>query len=175
MKDGLLCFSIGLPAQELAVPEFPSSAALAENKDVRLYSRKVACSSVAPTRSIGNSGSACVAVHELSFGCCSCIQTPSARGNSQREMEICSARLVVRGPEPATMGLNNRSADTKPHTGAVLLSRKESVEYLTSLVSGKSNASVCDPYQKLFAVIILGAEGELTRAVDGLHCVDTVD
>ena len=73
------------------------------------------------------------------------------------------------------MGLNNRSADTKPHTRAVLLGGKESVEYLAGLVSGKSNASVCDPYQKLLAAIILGAEGELTRAIDGLHCVDTVD
>src|ERR1700728_4265746 len=105
----------------------------------------------------------------------SCVQTPGARGNSQREMEICSARMVVRGPKPPTMGLNNRSADTKPHTGTVLLGGKESVEYLASLVSGKSNASVCDPYQKLFAAVIPGAEGELTRAIDGLHGVDTVD
>ena len=74
-------------------------------------------------------------------------------------MEICSARMVVRSPEPATVGLNNRSADTKPHTGAVLLGGKESVEYLASLVSGKSDASVCDRYQKLLRRYHSGCRG----------------
>src|SRR5271163_3991314 len=78
------------------------------------------------------------------------VQAPGVRGDSQREMKTCSARMVVRSPEPATVGLNNRSADTKPHTGTVFLGRKESVEYLASLVGGKSDASVFDRYQKPF-------------------------
>jgi hypothetical protein len=73
------------------------------------------------------------------------------------------------------VGLNNRSADTKPHAGAVFLGRKESVEYLASLVGRKSDASVFDRYEKLFVAIIPGAERELTRAIDGLHCVDALD
>ena len=73
------------------------------------------------------------------------------------------------------MGLNNRAADTESHTGAAFLGRKESVEYLSSLVRGKSDASVFDRYQKLFVAIVLGAESELARAVDGLHGVDAVD
>jgi hypothetical protein len=78
-----------LPAQELAFPHFPSSAALAENKDVRLSSRKVACSSVAPTRSTGNSGSACVAVHGLSFGCWKRWDA------NPRRSEQCITRLIA--------------------------------------------------------------------------------
>ena len=103
------------------------------------------------------------------------VQTAGTGRNSQREIETGSARMVVRGPEPATVGLNNRSADAKPHTSAVFLGGKESVEYLASLVSGKSDASVCDRYQKLLVAVILGAERELTQAIDGLHCVDAVD
>ena len=83
--------------------------------------------------------------------------------------------MVVRRPEPAAVGLDNRAADTEPHAGAVFLGRKESIEYLARLVRGKSNSSVLDRYQKLFVAIILGAERELTRAIDGLHGVDAVD
>src|SRR5579863_7413093 len=90
-------------------------------------------------------------------------------------MENCSARIVVHGPEPATVGLNNGSADTKPHTGAVFLGGEESIEYLAGLVRRKSDTSVFDRYQKVFIAMILGAERELTRAIDGLHCVDDVD
>ena len=41
----------------LSLPRISCSAALAENTDVRLSSRKVACSSVVPTRCTGNPGS----------------------------------------------------------------------------------------------------------------------
>ena len=103
------------------------------------------------------------------------VNAPCVRRDSQREMKTGPTRMVVRSPEPATVGLNDRSADTKPHTGAVFLGRKESVEYLARLVRGKSNSSVLDRYQKLFVAIILGAERQLTRAIDGLHGVDAVD
>src|ERR1700722_17745261 len=90
-------------------------------------------------------------------------------------MKTSSARMVVRCPEPATVGLDNRSADAKAHPGAVFLGRKESVEYLASLVRGKPNSSIFDRYQKLFVAVVLGAERELTGAIDGLHCVDAID
>src|ERR1700733_6596055 len=76
------------------------------------------------------------------------VQVAGRGGNSQREMETGSARMVVSGPEPATVGLNDCSADAKPHTSAVFFGGKERVEYLASLVWGKSDASVCDRYQK---------------------------
>src|ERR1700739_1686897 len=90
-------------------------------------------------------------------------------------METCSARIVVCGPKPATVGLNDRSADTKSHTGAVFLGCKKSVEYLASLIRRKSDASVFDRHKKLFVAVILGAQRELARAIDGLHCVDAVN
>src|SRR5271154_3726301 len=90
-------------------------------------------------------------------------------------MKTCSARMVVRGPEPATVSFNNRPADAKPHAGAVFLGRKEGVEYLARLVSWKPNSSVFHRYQKLFVAFILGAECELTRAINGLHSVNAVD
>jgi hypothetical protein len=83
--------------------------------------------------------------------------------------------MVIRSPKPPTVRLNNRSADTEPHTGAVFLGRKESGEYLASLVGGNSDASVFDRHQKLSVAIILGAERELTWAINGLHCVDAID
>src|ERR1700691_1859286 len=82
------------------------------------------------------------------------VQARGVRGDSQREMKTRSARIVLRRPEPATVGLDNRAADPEPHTGAVLLGRKESVEYLARLVRGKSNSSVFDRYQKLLVAII---------------------
>ena len=83
--------------------------------------------------------------------------------------------MVLRHPESATVSLDDRAADAQTHAGAVFLGRKESVEYLARLVRGKSNSSVLDRYQKLFVAIILGAERQLTRAIDGLHGVDAVD
>src|SRR5580704_6500621 len=71
--------------------------------------------------------------------CAPGVQARGVGGDSQREMKTCSAGMVVRGPEPAAVGLNNRSADTKPHAGAVFLSGKESVKYLACLVRGKSD------------------------------------
>src|SRR5580692_5780924 len=103
------------------------------------------------------------------------IQVSGVRRDCQCEIENRSARMVVHGPEPASVSLNNGLADTKPHTGTVFLGGKEGVEYLASLVGGQSDAGVFDRYQKLFVAMILSAEGELTRAIDGLHCVDAVD
>jgi hypothetical protein len=45
------------PRKDLSFPRISCSAALAENNDVRLSSRKVAWSSVVPTTSTGNPGS----------------------------------------------------------------------------------------------------------------------
>src|SRR6202050_1951344 len=90
-------------------------------------------------------------------------------------MKTCSARVVVRSPQSATVGLNDRSADTKSHAGALFLGSKKSVKYLASLVRGKPDAGVFDRYQKLFLAIFLGSKRKLTRAIDGLHCVDAVD
>ena len=56
------------------------------------------------------------------------VQARAVRGESQPEVKTCTARMVVRSPEPATLGLNNRSADTQPHAGAVFLGRKESID-----------------------------------------------
>src|ERR1700678_810907 len=90
-------------------------------------------------------------------------------------MKTCSARMVVRNPEPAAVRLNNRSADAHPHARAVFLGRKESVEYLARLVSRKANSSVFYRYQKLGVAIILGAEREFTRAFGGLHWLNALD
>jgi hypothetical protein len=111
----------------------------------------------------------------LSRSIASGVRAPGIRGGGQREMKTCSAGSVVRSPEPATVRLNNRSADTKAHPGAVFLGRKESVEYLAGLVRRKSDASVFDRYQKLFLAFIPRAECELTLAIDGLHRFDAVD
>jgi hypothetical protein len=51
-------------------------------------------------------------------------------------MKACSARRVVRSPEPATVGLNNRSADTEPHTGAVFLGCKEALNIWPARLGG---------------------------------------
>src|SRR5271170_5060563 len=45
--------------QEIRVPRISCSAALVERSDVRLSSRKAACSSVAPQSPTGNPGSVC--------------------------------------------------------------------------------------------------------------------
>src|ERR1700722_448054 len=83
--------------------------------------------------------------------------------------------MVVRSPQPATVRLDNRSADAQAHTGSMFFSCKESVEDLAGLVGWQAYARVCDGYQQLLLDVVLGTEGELTRAVDGLHGVDAVD
>jgi hypothetical protein len=71
------------------------------------------------------------------------------------------------------VGLNNRSADTKPHTGAVFFGRKESIEYLVTMVRGKSDASIFDRYQKLFVAVILGAERIVReRSISSFVCME---
>jgi hypothetical protein len=52
------------------------------------------------------------------------VQASGIRGDSQREMKTCSARIVVRSPEPATVGLNSCSSLV-----TVLISR---IEYRNS-------------------------------------------
>ena len=89
-------------------------------------------------------------------------------------MKTCAARIVVCSPKSATVGLDDRLADTKSHTGAVRLGCKESVEYLAGLVWRKSDASIIDRHQKLFVALILRAESELAWVINGLHSVDAV-
>ncbi len=80
--------------------------------------------------------------------------------------------MVVRSPQLATVSLDNRSADPQPHPSTVLLSRKESVEDLSSLISRKSHAGVLNRDQQLFVAIRFGSQCELARAIHRLHCVE---
>jgi hypothetical protein len=56
---------------------------------------------------------------------------PASEETASSEMKTCSARIVVRSPEPATAGLNNRSADPKPHTGVAVFDRELFLQFKT--------------------------------------------
>jgi hypothetical protein len=81
-------------------PRISSSAALAKNNDVRLSSRKVACSSVVPTTSTGNPGSVCTNC-ETAYAVTSALRRrPVGRRNAadRRDPSLLMSHYRLRSP-----------------------------------------------------------------------------
>src|SRR3982751_5218485 len=86
------------------------------------------------------------------------------------------ARAVVWScPQPAAMRLDDRTADAKPHAGAVRLRREERVEDLLRDVRLKPDARVTDGNKNLLVLSWLHRDQDLSRAIDVLHRFDAID
>jgi len=78
----------------------------------------------------------------------------------QGELKSCAARGVVGSPQAAAMRLNDRPTDGQPHTGPVILGRKESLEDLFRLLRRQSHTGIADRDQQL-AIAGLRLDGKL--------------
>src|SRR5262245_49901200 len=94
------------------------------------------------------------------------------RFGRQREVEDCATFYVPSRPKSATMRLDDRVADSQPHTSAFSFCGDESVEDFFHLISRYSHACVTNGYQHLSGVAS-GAYLELAAAL--AHCLHPVE
>jgi hypothetical protein len=78
-------------------------------------------------------------------------------------------------PQAPTMRLNDRSADAKPHAGAVGFGCKERVEYLFRQLRRKPYAGITDRHKNLVAFSAPRLDDHLSYPVNVLHRLDAVD
>jgi hypothetical protein len=67
----------------------------------------------------------------------------------QGEPKSCTAPGSTAGPQAAAMGLNDRATDGQPHTGPIILGRKEGPENVVRLLRGQSHTGIADRDQQL--------------------------
>ena len=67
----------------------------------------------------------------------------------QGELKSCAASGAAGGPQAAAMRLDDGATDGQPHTGPVILGRKECLEDLLRLLRGESRSGITDRDQQL--------------------------
>src|SRR5258705_12513049 len=83
----------------------------------------------------------------------------------QGELKGRSVRYVCRGPQPATMGFHDRTADRESHAHATGFGGEEGFEQLVSILVGDPDAAVRHTYQHLVWLVVAGSDQQFARPI----------
>ena len=96
--------------------------------------------------------------------------------NGQRKLECCALAIILGGPQPPTVGLDNRAADRQSHAHSFRFCRKESGEEMIETVRIEPRARISHGDQQILLVIFFGADHQLSRPIARpAHGFDGID
>src|SRR6266850_6653757 len=89
----------------------------------------------------------------------------------QGELKRGTVGYVCRGPQPATVSFNDRTADREAHTHAAGFGGEEGVEQSVRVLGGDSDAAIRHTYKHLLFLVVARSDHQLARPIrDRLHC-----
>src|SRR5260370_34105533 len=93
----------------------------------------------------------------------------------QIKMEGCAPLGVGGGPQPAPVQSDDRSADRKPHAGALRLGGEECIEDPGRLLRGQSHAGIADRDHQVTTLGSLRFDDQFTYRAQLLDGVDAIE
>src|ERR1700730_4339586 len=98
----------------------------------------------------------------------------AAGRGGQGELKSCASPGGTGSPQMPAMRLNDRPTDRQPHTGPLILGRKECFEDLFRLLRWQSHTGISDRDEHL-PVVGFRLDGKLTFASQSFHGIDAVE
>src|SRR6202140_5126605 len=93
----------------------------------------------------------------------------------QGELKRGTVGYVCRGPQPATVGFDDRTADREPHTHAAGFGGEEGVEQPVRIFCGDPDAAIGHTYKHLLRIVLAGSDRQFARPIrDRLHGFNAV-
>src|ERR1700680_2045902 len=94
----------------------------------------------------------------------------SVCAHREGELKRTSVGCVCRGPQPATVGFHDRTADRESHTHAVGFGGEEGVEQLVRILGGYTASAIRHTYEHMTRLVLAGSDHQLARPTrDRLH------
>src|SRR5262245_14374484 len=94
--------------------------------------------------------------------------------SEQRKLKDGALGFVRSNPQPAIVGLDDRTADRQTHPHATRFCREEWIEYPLEILRGDSSSGVRHRYDNAAAVVDLGFHAQDPRFILGRHRIDGV-
>src|SRR6266436_6038061 len=92
----------------------------------------------------------------------------------ERELKDGALGFVRDSPQPAIMGLNDRTGDRQTHPHAARFCREQWIEYPLELLRADSCPGIRHRYDYGAAVVDLGPHAQEPRPILGRHRIDRV-
>src|ERR1700720_2994997 len=94
--------------------------------------------------------------------------------SGQYELKDGALGFVRRNPQPAIMGLNDRTADRQTHPHTARFCREQRIEYPLEILQADSCSGVRHRYDYVATVVNLGPHAQDPRPILGRHRIDRV-
>src|SRR5882672_12119974 len=93
----------------------------------------------------------------------------------QGELKRGTVGYVCRGPQPATVSFNDRTADREPHAHAAGFGGEEGVEQPVRIRGGYPDAAIRHTYERSVCLVLTRSDHQFARPIrDRLHCFNAI-